>query len=121
MNENCNCEIADQGFDRKLEETPAGRFQPVQRIVRGFAGVSAAKAARRKGCRWLLPWPDMTRFRLDSARPEFDTQRSYPSDDARFPDLKSHPATNLFLTVAWKRNVNKIHRFGDSTGTLSQV
>jgi len=39
----------------------------------------------------------------------------------RYVDMKSKPATNLFLTMADRLNVSKIARFGDSTGTLSQI
>jgi hypothetical protein len=39
----------------------------------------------------------------------------------RYVDMKSKPATNLFLTMAQKLNVTKIPRFGDSTKTLSQI
>jgi hypothetical protein len=38
-----------------------------------------------------------------------------------YVDLKSKPATNLFLTMAERLNVTKLDRFGDSTGTLSQI
>jgi hypothetical protein len=39
----------------------------------------------------------------------------------RYVDMKSRPATNLFLTMADRLGVNKLERFGDSTGRLSQM
>ena len=39
----------------------------------------------------------------------------------RYLDIKHKPATNLFLTMADRLGVKKLDRFGDSTGTLSQI
>jgi hypothetical protein len=35
--------------------------------------------------------------------------------------MKSKPMTNLFLTMGEKLGVQGVTRFGDSTGTLSQI
>jgi hypothetical protein len=39
----------------------------------------------------------------------------------RYVDMNSKPATNLFLTMAQRLSVANVNRFGDSTGTLSQI
>jgi hypothetical protein len=39
----------------------------------------------------------------------------------RFIDIKHKPMTNLFLTMGEKLGVTGVPRFGDSTGTLSQI
>jgi hypothetical protein len=39
----------------------------------------------------------------------------------QYLDMKSRPATNLFLTMAQRLGVSSLNRFGDSTGTLSQI
>ena len=39
----------------------------------------------------------------------------------RYVDMKSKPMTNLFLTMGEKLGVQGVSRFGDSTGTLSQI
>jgi len=39
----------------------------------------------------------------------------------RYVDLHHKPATNLFLTMAQRLGVSQLDRFGDSTGTLSQI
>jgi hypothetical protein len=39
----------------------------------------------------------------------------------RYVDLNSRPATNLFMTMAQRLGVTQLDRFGDSTGTLSQI
>ena len=39
----------------------------------------------------------------------------------RYVDMNSKPATNLFLTMANRLGVTNLNRFGDSTGTLSQI
>jgi hypothetical protein len=39
----------------------------------------------------------------------------------RYVDMNSKPATNLFLTMAQRLGVANVNRFGDSTGTLSQI
>ena len=39
----------------------------------------------------------------------------------RYVDMKHKPCTNLFLTMADRLGVKGLNRFGDSTGTLSQI